>query len=75
MKPIWRARKAASSSSPIDQMSVPSSVTSPSLGRVSAPSMASKVDLPEPERPTMETNSPAPMRSVTSATAPKPAGP
>src|SRR6266851_5880935 len=40
-------------------MSVPSSNTWPSVGLVRAPSMASRVDLPEPERPTIDTNSPA----------------
>src|SRR4051812_48806924 len=54
---MWRQRKVASSVSGSAQMSVPSSNNLPSVGGVSAPSIANRVDLPEPERPTIETNS------------------
>jgi hypothetical protein len=58
-KPMRRERNAASSVSDSAQMSVPSSRTLPSVGLVKAPSIAIKVDLPEPDRPTIATNSPA----------------
>ncbi len=40
-------------------MSTPSIVTSPSVGRSSAPIKFSKVDLPDPDGPAKLTNSPA----------------
>src|SRR5215469_1166124 len=40
-------------------MSVPSSNNLPAVGGVKAPSMAKRVDLPDPERPTIDTNSPS----------------
>ena len=58
MKPMRRERKVASSASESVQTSVPSSRSLPSVGLVKAPSMAIRVDLPEPDRPTIETNSP-----------------
>ena len=47
-----------SSSSFRAKMSRPSTRTEPPVGRSSPPSMWSRVDLPEPEVPTMATNSP-----------------
>src|SRR5712691_2691604 len=58
-KPICRARKLASFDSESVQTSVPSSNSLPCVGLVKAPSIAIRVDLPEPDRPTIETNSPA----------------
>ena len=40
-------------------MSLPSTLTEPEVGRSKPPSMWRRVDLPEPEVPTMATNSPA----------------
>jgi hypothetical protein len=56
--PTWQARNVARSVSDNVQTSVPSSKSFPSVGLVKAPSMAISVDLPEPERPTTEMNSP-----------------
>jgi len=58
-KPIPRERTVARSASCSFQISVLPMSTLPSLGSAKAPSIASSVDLPEPERPTIETNSPA----------------
>src|SRR5260370_19241045 len=69
MKPIWRLRKVASAASDSAHTSLPSSNTLPSVGFVRAPSKASKVDLPEPERPTIETNSPVRNSRLPSRTA------
>src|SRR5262245_9223776 len=58
-KPTERERSAARSSSSSAKRSVPSSSTLPPVG-VSRPArMASSVDLPEPEAPTIATASPA----------------
>src|SRR5712671_6434000 len=59
MKPTWRERKVARSLSGSVHTSVPSSSSLPSVGLVRAPSIAISVDLPEPDRPTIDTNSPA----------------
>src|SRR5262249_6476881 len=59
MKPICRQRNPASSTSDNVQTSMPSSSSLPADGRVRAPSIAISVDLPDPERPTIETNSPS----------------
>src|SRR5712691_7323635 len=58
-KPTWRQRKVANSVSERAQTSAPSSDSLPWVGLVKAPSIAIRVDLPEPDRPTIETNSPA----------------
>src|SRR4249920_1237796 len=58
MKPMWRQRKSANSASGSIQISAPSNKTLPSVGLVRAPSIAISVDLPEPDRPTIDTNSP-----------------
>ena len=58
-KPILRRRKMVRASSFREKMSLPSTVTAPPVGRSSPPSMCSKVDLPEPEVPTIATNSPS----------------
>ena len=55
---IFRRRKMVKASSFRAKMSLPSTVTAPEVGRSSPPSMWSSVDLPEPEVPTMATNSP-----------------
>ena len=55
---IFRRRKIVNSSSFREKMSFPSTSTAPLVGRSSPPSMWSRVDLPEPEVPTMATNSP-----------------
>src|SRR5437660_5576995 len=57
-KPTWQARNVARSLSDSVQTSLPSSKSLPSVGLVKAPSMAISVDLPEPERSTIEMNSP-----------------
>jgi hypothetical protein len=69
MKPMRRERKVASSASESVQTSVPSSRSVPSVGLVKAPSMAIRVDFPEPDRPTIDTNSPTSSSRVTSRTA------
>jgi hypothetical protein len=69
MKPTWRERKVARSLSASVHTSVPSSNSLPSVGMVKAPSMAIRVDLPEPERPTIETNSPRLSSRLTPRTA------
>src|SRR5262245_983469 len=58
MRPICRRRKIASFVWSRAQMSVPSTSTWPELGVSTPPRMCSSVDLPEPEGPTMATNSP-----------------
>src|SRR5262245_24954308 len=58
MRPICRRRKIASFVWSRAQMSVPSTSTWPELGVSTPPRMCSRVDLPEPEGPTMATNSP-----------------
>ncbi len=57
-KPIFRRRKMVKASSFREKISCPSTVTEPEVGRSRPPSMCSRVDLPEPEVPTMATNSP-----------------
>ena len=54
MKPIRCRRRSERAGSDIAQTRSPAIRISPSLGRVSVPIMASSVDLPEPERPTIE---------------------
>src|SRR5262245_55345265 len=58
MRPICRRRKIASFVWSRAQMSMPSTSTWPELGVSTPPMMCSSVDLPEPEGPTMATNSP-----------------
>ena len=55
---IFRRRKIVRVSSLRAKMSLPSTVTVPEVGRSSPPSIWRRVDLPEPEVPTMATNSP-----------------
>ena len=57
-RPICRLRKMASRSSFRAWISVFPINTFPSVGRSTPPMMCSRVDFPEPEGPTMETNSP-----------------
>jgi len=68
-KPTWRERKVARSLSGSVHTSVPSSSSLPSVGLVNAPSMAISVDLPEPDRPTIEMNSPRLSSRLTPRTA------
>jgi hypothetical protein len=68
-KPIWRARNVARCVSDSAHTSVPSRRSLPSVGLVKAPSMAIRVDLPEPERPTIEMNSPRRSSRLASQTA------
>ena len=56
---IFRRRKIVSASSFKEKISFPATVTEPPVGRSRPPSMWSKVDLPEPDVPTMATNSPS----------------
>src|SRR5215212_9121044 len=51
------------------QMSVPSTSSWPELGVSTPPRMCSNVDLPEPEEPTMATNSPFSTLKLTSSRA------
>ena len=57
-KPIFLRRKMVSASSFREKISCPSTMTVPLVGRSSPPSMCSSVDLPEPDVPTIATNSP-----------------
>ena len=68
-KPTWQARNVARSLSDSVHTSVPSSKSRPCVGLVKAPSMAISVDLPEPERPTIEMKSPRPTSRLASRTA------
>src|SRR6266851_614067 len=74
-KPTWRERKVANSASERAQTSAPSSDSFPRVGLVKAPSMAIRVDLPEPDRPTIETNSPARNSRLAPRTASYPGAP
>jgi hypothetical protein len=58
MKPILSRRKRVSSSSVSRAMLWPAISISPVVGWSSPPIRLSKVDLPEPDGPMMETNSP-----------------
>src|SRR6266496_6503622 len=58
MRPICRRRKIASFVWSSTHTSVPSTSTWPELGVSTPPRICSRVDLPEPEGPTMATNSP-----------------
>src|SRR5215216_219841 len=69
MRPICRRRKIASFVWSRAQMSVPSTSTWPELGVSTPPRMCSRVDLPEPEEPTMATNSPFSTLKLTSSRA------
>jgi len=63
--PTRRPRKRASASSPIAEINSPSILAWPASGRSSPANTISSVDLPEPEAPTMPTDSPASMASET----------
>src|SRR5262249_14838737 len=69
MRPICRRRKIASFVWSRAQISVPSTSTWPELGVSTPPRMCSRVDLPEPEGPTMATNSPFSTLKLTSSMA------
>ncbi len=67
-KPMRRPRTAVRRRSPRRLMSRPSMRTVPVVGRCSAPTTFISVDLPEPDGPTMTTNSPVvTMRSTPSS--------
>jgi hypothetical protein len=57
-----------------ESITVPSSVTAPELGRSRPDTVRSKVDLPQPEPPTMATISPGATLSVTPSSARTPFG-
>ena len=63
------ARSAARSRSLSVAMSSPVTRTVPVLGRSSVPIRCNKVDLPEPEGPTMATSSPSLTEKLTPANA------
>ena len=65
-KPIARLRKAASSGSGRERGSSPSSVTRPAVGGSSVPRTWSRVLLPLPEGPMMQSDSPGPFEKDTS---------
>src|SRR3954466_15362119 len=69
MRPICWRRKIASLVWSRPRMSVPSTSTWPELGVSTPPRMCSSVDLPEPEGPTMATNSPFSTLKLTSSMA------
>ena len=67
--PTSRRRNTASSSSERAYTSAPFSSTWPEVGRSTPPMRCSRVDLPEPEEPTMATNSPSSTLKDTSSKA------
>ena len=58
MKPISRLRMRARSESESDSAGLPFSQYFPCVGESSRPSRDSSVDLPQPDGPAIETNSP-----------------
>ena len=63
------ARRAESLASDREPTSTPSISTVPELGRSRVPMRLRSVDLPEPEGPTMATNSPSSISRLTPAQA------
>src|SRR5271170_6020107 len=59
MNPTFSRRSLVSPASPSSEVTVPSSVTVPDVGKSMAPARFKSVDLPQPLRPTRATNSPA----------------
>ena len=66
-KPIRCARSPDSLRSDRRDTSIPSIATVPEVGRSSVPMRLSRVDLPDPEGPTMATNSPRSIERLTPA--------
>ena len=69
MKPTRVARTAARSRSAMRATSNPVMRTTPEVGRSRVPMMWRSVDFPDPEGPTMATNSPASTLKLTARSA------
>src|SRR5271154_2765177 len=69
MNPTFSRRRCVSPVSSSDEVDVPSSRTSPEVGKSIAPARFSSVDFPQPLRPTNATNEPGKISRETPSTA------